>query len=290
MYPPGPVTKIFMPAPPPRAGGMRRPVRACRARPLSRAAPRSRPASRAATSASPCGASRTSTISSSSALCTEGAAKRRWWQHLDDVAAGRRDPGGDVGQHAGPVRDVEVQPQDAPVPQQVAQQHVGQDARVDVAAADRGAHRLAGEALREGQDGREAGRAGALGHHAWRLRPAARWPAPPRAPAPPAPRCRSRRIMRERHLADIAHRDAFGDGRPADRDGLRRRGAAPWPDSPRPPRRRPACPAAARAPPRRSRPAARRRPPESSARRGSGASSSISSARVPWPAMTPGSS
>jgi hypothetical protein len=58
-----------------------------------------------------------------------------------------------------------MQAQDAPVAQQLAQQHVGQRARIDVAAADRNADRLAGEALGEGQHGGEARGARALGHH-----------------------------------------------------------------------------------------------------------------------------
>ena len=70
---------------------------------------------------------------------------------LNDISAAFADLAGDVGQHAGTVGDLQVQPQQAAVAQQVPQQHIGQDARVDVAAGDGGADLLAAEPFRIGQ-------------------------------------------------------------------------------------------------------------------------------------------
>src|SRR5882757_7272117 len=83
---------------------------------------------------------------------------------LDDVAAGGADDAGDPAQHPGHVFDLDPQPGDLAVADQAAHQDRGQDARVDVAAADDDADTPSGEAFGVGQHAGDAGGAGALGH------------------------------------------------------------------------------------------------------------------------------
>ncbi len=56
-----------------------------------------------------------------------------------------------------PIRNIERQARHAPSARELARQHVGEKARVDVAAREHQAHLLAREAQRIGDDGREAG-------------------------------------------------------------------------------------------------------------------------------------
>ena len=176
------------------------------------AAPRrSAPAPRG--SASACTGSRASTITSSSAACTDEAANRRWCETSMMLPPRVADLAGDVGQHAGPVGNLQMQPQQPSVAQQIAQQHVGQDARVDVAAGDRRRRR----ACRGSARGRSA---------APRRRPRRRPRPPVLAPSTSRPIASSTVCSGttstsitevaddvERHLADVAHRDALGDRR-----------------------------------------------------------------------------
>src|SRR5262249_22563856 len=137
---------------------------------------------------------------------------------VDDVAAGVADARGDLGEDAGAIGNFHAQPHQPPVAQQVAQQHVGEDAGVDVAAGDGDADapsREAGGARAFGDDLaalREQGDRfldGAFGHdeHVGDVG--------------------VNDLQRQR--ADVTYGDALGDGGAADlhrtvREALRERG------------------------------------------------------------------
>ena len=74
---------------------------------------------------------------------------------LDDVDAGVLELGGDRGQRARPVLGGDAQAGDAAAADQVADEDVGEEVRVDIAAAQDGADFLAFEALGLGEHGGE---------------------------------------------------------------------------------------------------------------------------------------
>ena len=83
---------------------------------------------------------------------------------LDDVDPGFVNLGGDRGERAGLVVGGDVKARDAALADEIADQHVGEQMRVDIAAAQQGRDLLALEALGIGEHRRKAGRAGALDH------------------------------------------------------------------------------------------------------------------------------
>jgi hypothetical protein len=83
---------------------------------------------------------------------------------LDDVDAGFRHLGGDRGERARLVVGGDVQPRDTPLANEVADEDVGEQVRVDIAAAQNGRDLPALESRRVGEHRREPRRAGALDH------------------------------------------------------------------------------------------------------------------------------
>ncbi len=138
---------------------------------------------------------------------------------FEDVAALGADAGGDVGEYAGAIGDFHQNAQQAAIAQEVAQQGVGEDARIDIAAANGQGDALAFEALGEAENGGEAGRPCAFGdefgvfdQHGDGLLDHGFGDDEDFGVVGAQDG--------ERQAADIAHGDAFGDGGAADRDGL----------------------------------------------------------------------
>ena len=135
--------------------------------------------------------------------------------HLDDVAAGVGDHLRHLREAARDVGHGDAQAHEARIAHEAPHQHRGKHAAVDVAAGDRDADALAGEALRMLEERGERGGAGAFGHRLLDLDQ------------------RNDRALDgffrhhqdlfhfladdgERQLADVLDRDAFGDGVAAD--------------------------------------------------------------------------
>src|SRR5690348_5632602 len=76
---------------------------------------------------------------------------------LDDVGAGFVDLPGDRGERSGLILGGDAKPRDAALADEVADEDVGEQVRVDVPAAQQGCDLLAAEAARIGQHGRKAG-------------------------------------------------------------------------------------------------------------------------------------
>ena len=135
--------------------------------------------------------------------------------HVDDVAARLADHRGDARQAAGEIGQGDAQPHQPAVAHQAAHQHRREQARIDVAAADRDADAPAGEAAGMLQQRGKAGGPGAFGHRLLDLdqldhRGLDRF-------------FRDHQDLvdeladqRQRQFAGIAHRHAFGDRVAAD--------------------------------------------------------------------------
>ena len=83
---------------------------------------------------------------------------------LDDVCAGVGDGGDNRGELAGHVRQRDAQLMDAPGADELAHQHRGQDAGVDVAPRQDDGHRLVGKPVGMIEKRRQCRRGGAFGH------------------------------------------------------------------------------------------------------------------------------
>ena len=84
---------------------------------------------------------------------------------LHDVGAGSADDRGDPTEDAGLVGDLDLEPSEAARAHEAAHDHRGEQAGVDVAAAEHHAHVAIGEQVRVLEQGGDPGRAGALDHH-----------------------------------------------------------------------------------------------------------------------------
>src|SRR4051794_11034522 len=137
---------------------------------------------------------------------------------FDDIAAGVADLAGDIGKDPGAVWNLQMQAQQAAVAQQRAQQHVGQDAGVDVATGDGDADLLAAEAFGIGKQGGETGGTGALRHGLGGFdQQADGFLDGAFGGDEDAGNAAAHHL--ERDFADVAHGDALGDGGAADGDG-----------------------------------------------------------------------
>src|SRR5829696_4646787 len=81
---------------------------------------------------------------------------------LDDVDAGFVELGGDRGERSRPVLRRDAESRNASLPDKIAHEDVGQQVRVDVPAAQDGAHLLARVTMRFAQHRRKPGSAGAF--------------------------------------------------------------------------------------------------------------------------------
>src|SRR5438067_822988 len=138
---------------------------------------------------------------------------------FDDVAAGVGDELRHLREAARDIRHRDAQAHEARIAHQAAHQHRGEHAAVDVAPRDRDADALAGEALRMLEQRRERRGAGALGHGLFDL--------DQRDDAALDGLFLDHQDFfhqlldhGERHVADVLHRDAFGDGVAAHLDRL----------------------------------------------------------------------
>ena len=133
-----------------------------------------------------------------------------------DVGAEFAEPGRDLAQNSRPIRDGEAERDDAVGALQFAHHDGREDARIDIAAAQDQADLAAAESLRLGQHGGKPGGAGPFRHGLLQREKG-------------IDRALDQRLVdqndvadefahdRQRQLADIAHRNAFGQRRAAAR-------------------------------------------------------------------------